>query len=280
MLLLFSVAILIRDDKADYWEVSMKTVLILTNPAHAGLYILSKFEMKDIAAYSVIESQPIYDAILRTIRRKRDPILSRINKLVFYSYYALFLKRSVDRYQIENLEIADPPSANMRVSSINSNEVLRFAEELAPDFILSSGTSILGNKWLSLGIPIINLHYGMMPRYRGRFCWFWPIVENDFKSVGISYHLVTPRVDAGKTIIQVSLSGTSLGGLEIGEILVELTRLAVDNIENLLEMEWHPDTRIDEQNNKPLYAAYLEPGITDYFRFVRNSRSYLRAGRN
>jgi hypothetical protein len=258
----------------------MKTVLILTNPAPAGLYLLSKFKMKDITAYSIIESQPIYDTILRTIRRKGDPILSRLNKLVFYSYYALFLKRSIDRYQFENLKIANPSCANMKVNSINSDEALHFAEELAPDFILTNGTSILGNKWLSLGIPIINLHYGMIPKYRGRFCWFWPIVKNDFKSVGISYHLVTQRVDAGKTIIQASLSGTSLGGLEIGEILVELTRLAVDNISNLLEMASHLDTRNDEQNNKLLYTAYLEPGITDYFLFVRNRKSYLRVGKS
>jgi len=257
----------------------MKTVLILTNPAPAGLYLSSKFKMKGITAYSIIESPPIYDTILRTIRRKRDPVLSRLNKLVFYSYYAFFLKRSVDRYQFENLKITNPLCANMKVNSINSDEALHFAEELAPDFILTSGTGILGNKWLSLGVPIINLHYGMIPKYRGRFCWFWPIVENDFESVGISYHLVTRRVDAGKTIIQASLSRTSLGGLEIGEILVELTRLAVDSISNLLELVWYLDIRNDEQNNKPLYAAYLEPGITDYFLFDKNRKSYLRAGK-
>lgn len=255
----------------------MKTVLVLTNSSHAGLYILSRFMVEDITIRSVIESESASDVILRTLRRKRDPVFSRINKLLFYSYYVLFLKRSVDRFQVENLKTEVQPNANMRVKSINSAEAVRFAKELAPDFILCNGTSILEKKWLSLGVPIVNLHYGIIPRYRGRFCWFWPIVENNFKYVGISYHLVTPRVDAGETIIQESLSETSLGGLKIREILVALTQLAADNIEKLLKVEWRSNTHKDEQ--KFLYSTYLEPGITDYVYFVRNRRAYLKVGR-
>ena len=71
----------------------MKTVLILTVPAHAGLYILSRFMIEDITIHSVIESKAASDVILRTLRRKRDPVLSRINKLLFYSYYALVLEK-------------------------------------------------------------------------------------------------------------------------------------------------------------------------------------------
>lgn len=55
-----------------------------------------------------------------------------------------------------------------------------------------------------LGLPrkgVINLHYSLLPAYRGVYPVNWAIAEGATKT-GVSYHLVDERIDAGDVLCQ------------------------------------------------------------------------------
>jgi methionyl-tRNA formyltransferase len=91
--------------------------------------------------------------------------------------------------------------------SVNSAEALKLAAGMTPDVVVVSGVSILGHKLLDLlrGIPIINVHCGITPRYRGAHGAFWAVVNEDWDNVGATVHFIDRGVDTGAIILQENI---------------------------------------------------------------------------
>lgn len=91
--------------------------------------------------------------------------------------------------------------------SVNSAEALKLAAAMAPDVVVVSGVSILGRELLDLleGVPIINLHCGITPRYRGAHGAFWAVVNGDWDNVGVTVHFIDRGVDTGAIILQENI---------------------------------------------------------------------------
>jgi methionyl-tRNA formyltransferase len=84
------------------------------------------------------------------------------------------------------------------VHGINSDESCRLIEGLKPDVILVYGTSVVGDRVLSLaGKNALNMHTGIAPQYRGADCAFWPLYNNEPGLVGATIHQCTNRIDGG-----------------------------------------------------------------------------------
>jgi hypothetical protein len=220
----------------------------------------------------VSEDQPALRVVSRAMRRRGDSFAARLDKLAFFALYAAFLRRRVDRDLHERLGAHEPPRPHLRVGDVN--DALEPVRAASPAFVLALGTSILRRPWHSLGVPILNVHIGIAPRYRGRFCWFWPILEGRPGEVGVTVHLVTPRVDAGPVVLQRRADPRALGERSFAELLGAVTLLSRDLCAELLA---EPE-RLLAEAKPPADAtavasrAYLEPGLTDYFRFVRARR--------
>jgi len=85
---------------------------------------------------------------------------------------------------------------------INSNDVFEKTKNLKADAILVFGSSILKKNILSLDIPIINLHLGLSPYYRGSGTNFWPFYNEEIQYVGATVHLISSSIDGGDIIYQ------------------------------------------------------------------------------
>lgn len=118
----------------------------------------------------------------------------------------------------------------IKAGEINHKENIAFIRNLAPDYIVVFGSSILGEDIIESVLPdhIINMHLGLSPYYRGSGTNFWPMYEDRLEYVGVTIHYLDRGIDSGKIIIQgrpvIELGDTphSIGNktIEVGVKLV------------------------------------------------------------
>ncbi len=110
------------------------------------------------------------------------------------------------------------------------NEILKILKEYKIDIVLLAGfMKILSGNFIKFaGIPIINIHPALLPKYKGTHA-----IERAFNSldeeIGISIHYVTEEVDSGEIIIQKSIPLKRELGLE-----------KVEEKVHELEHKWYP----------------------------------------
>ena len=75
-----------------------------------------------------------------------------------------------------------------------------------PDLGISFGTGKISPEIIKLfNKGIINIHRGIMTKYRGLDSEYWASCHSDFKSIGTTIHYVNKHLDKGKTIFQKKL---------------------------------------------------------------------------
>src|SRR4051794_413720 len=96
-------------------------------------------------------------------------------------------------------------TAGIAVSSLLGLEHLaRVIAELRPAaVVISSFNRILPPSILGLS-QCINVHYSLLPQYRGRANVNWSIINGE-QAAGISIHLVVPDLDGGNLLYQESV---------------------------------------------------------------------------
>jgi methionyl-tRNA formyltransferase len=96
--------------------------------------------------------------------------------------------------------------AGIQISVLRDlNELAVLIADLRPDaIVISSFDRILPPSILALSC-FINVHYSLLPRYRGRANVNWAIINGE-SAVGISIHLVAPGLDSGNLLFQESVA--------------------------------------------------------------------------
>lgn len=90
------------------------------------------------------------------------------------------------------------------VASINNPECLQLVRSLQPSVILLISTRLLAKKMLAeIPCPVLNLHSGINPIYRGQMGGYWSLVENDIGNFGATVHLVDAGTDTGGALYEV-----------------------------------------------------------------------------
>lgn len=83
-------------------------------------------------------------------------------------------------------------------NNINSKSSYNFLRNNKPDFGIVFGTSKINPRIISLFKDgLINIHRGVISRYRGLDSDYWAIYHNDFKNIGLCVHRVSKKLDAG-----------------------------------------------------------------------------------
>jgi methionyl-tRNA formyltransferase len=108
-----------------------------------------------------------------------------------------------------------------RIENPNSSLFLNKVRNRQPDVIVSVACPYIIKPQL-LAVPhlgCINVHHAPLPRYKGMMPTFWQMFHGE-KEVGLTVHVMTPKVDEGAALLQESLS------IEPGESLDHLIRRA------------------------------------------------------
>lgn len=114
----------------------------------------------------------------------------------------------------DEAESVDPVSIRARqlgarvLTTATISAIEQAVSELEPDcVVVSSFHRILPDSLLTR-CRFVNVHYAMLPRYRGRANVNWAVINGE-AITGISIHEIAPRLDAGNILFQCAI--------EIGE---------------------------------------------------------------
>jgi methionyl-tRNA formyltransferase len=89
------------------------------------------------------------------------------------------------------------------IAKINSDDFRSFLKAADVDVLVSVACPQILKKGL-LSIPklaAINIHYGLLPDYRGQYPSFWVLAQGE-EFTGVSVHHMIPKVDAGDILVQ------------------------------------------------------------------------------
>jgi len=89
-------------------------------------------------------------------------------------------------------------------ASLNDPACRDFVRTLEPGVVLTVSSRLLTRATLAdMPCPVINLHAGINPAYRGQMGAYWSLIENDATNFGATVHLVDAGTDTGGTLYEV-----------------------------------------------------------------------------
>lgn len=102
------------------------------------------------------------------------------------------------------LSTAQPPAGRTgQTPSVNSPQLAALIAEAPPGVVVINGTRIVTSRTLrAWKVPVLNMHAGITPHYRGVHGAYWALVHNDRAHCGVTVHLVDPGVDTGGILHQ------------------------------------------------------------------------------
>lgn len=106
--------------------------------------------------------------------------------------------------------LRDDPILASRVTSVpsvNAPETRELLQSLAPDAVVLSGTRIVKPDTLqAAGAPVLNIHAGITPEFRGVHGGYWALWTGRPDDFGATLHVVDPGVDTGAVLEHVRLT--------------------------------------------------------------------------
>jgi folate-dependent phosphoribosylglycinamide formyltransferase PurN len=97
----------------------------------------------------------------------------------------------------------DPAIPVHYARDINGEDALSLVRRYDPDALVVFGTSLLKGNFLSrVSRPIINVHTGLSPYYRGGQAAFWALYNDEPQYIGVTIHYINAGIDAGNILLQ------------------------------------------------------------------------------
>ena len=131
------------------------------------------------------------------------------------------------------------------VSSINAPETAALVTELDPGAILLVSTRLMSARQLSaMPCPVINLHAGINPNYRGQMGGYWSLRESDADNFGATLHLVDAGTDTGGTLYEIRTRPERADFISTYPLLLTIASLEItrQSIEDALKDRLAPKT--------------------------------------
>ena len=186
--------------------------ILLLSGKDVNSQIVLSFLLKNYNLIGLIEDIPVKKQKIITKRMKRLGVLTTLSQLLFITLVVPFLKLESKKRKNQILEghkLSDSNSLEIpSIScSINDEQSINFANKLSPDVIVVNGTRIISSKFLeTVNCPIINIHVGITPKYRGVHGGYWALVNRDLLNLGVTVHLVDLGIDTGSVLIQKTVN--------------------------------------------------------------------------
>lgn len=168
--------------------------------------VAEHFELKKV----LIEPHESKVTILKR-RFKKLGFTQTFGQVLFMLLVLPFIKKKKNRIQqiINSFELnstAIPETIIQRIPSVHSEELIRYLKANPVDYIFINGTRIIRSAVLeAVTSPIINIHIGVTPQYRGVHGGFWAVKEKQMHLFGTTLHFVDTGIDTGAIIDQIIL---------------------------------------------------------------------------
>jgi methionyl-tRNA formyltransferase len=161
----------------------------------------------------------------------------------------------------------------------NTTEILAWGKTKAPDIVLSFYyRKLLKKSWLELApLGAYNLHGSLLPKFRGRACVNWAIIEGAMET-GVTLHAMTEKADAGDIIAQERVPiGDGDTAKDVFDKLVPATRRLLARTLPLLREGRAPRTPQNEAEATTFGARRPEDGRIDWKQSAQRVHNLVRA---
>lgn len=234
----------------------MKVLIIA--PHHKSRVALKLFDILEESGYEV------GGIVVRKITLKR--LKQEIRRDGFRNIFQKFILKSL---RLQEKSKVSPSLLDTRFSSIR--HITSLTPVFVTDFLnldtqscdvaLFAGGGYVGKRTLSK-IKVVNCHMGILPWYRGMDVVEWPILNGEYHRIGLTCHLMEPKIDMGSIISRHHLSYTDFDSIEDLRcyMLGLMPSLLLDSLSHL------SDGRLEKQSEQ---VGRL------YFKMASNMKKYL-----
>ena len=249
----------------------MKTIFLSSNSG-AAKFIANCLHKKGLIDVTIIEEASAKTKVLKKIKStswKKFP--EKILDLCAIWTYSQLSKRYIEKHLLKPNNIKEFPKeiVSHRVKNASSLQCLSILKSLTPELVIVFGTSILKPEVLTIAKRhTLNIHGGIVPKYRNVHSDFWAISKKDLKNIGTSIIHLDPGIDTGDIAIQGLLDISPDDTLF--SIKKKNTELSLKLIIQAIEMAKKGDLPKDQQK-KLKESFYKTPGFIDFFRFFKSN---------
>lgn len=119
--------------------------------------------------------------------------------------------------------------------SFSHAELLAVVKNFRPDLLISAGfDKIIKPQVIDLVPHCVNIHFGLLPAYRGNFSIPWAILNNE-KFIGVTLHKINSIIDGGEIIVQQKIANDQNKScrqlyLQACEVGVDLVAQFIDDL--------------------------------------------------
>ena len=191
----------------------MKIIILTTNTLH------HKFLIKSLNEISGIEVVVIFVHN----KNKKNKYFSKFQKNEYkFEMRKFFNNKS---YKIKNKIYYE--------ENVNSKKVVDLIKKQKPDLGILFGTKKVSVKVINaFKKKLINVHRGIMQKYRGLDSEFWAIFNDDYKIIGTTIHFVNSHLDKGKIIFEEKLKLKR--NMKCYQLRFYTTLIAIKNIKKVI----------------------------------------------
>ena len=184
--------------------MSNKKILILASTGYTTDLLFNALK-KEYNTHVIIEkSESKFQILSRRI--KRIGFIKTIGQVAFIGLIQPVLSKKrifkiiqEHQFDFKNIDLENITS----IESVNNPNLIELIDEYAPDLIVVNGTRIISNEILDkLTCPIVNIHVGITPKYRGVHGGYWALYNQDSALFGVTLHYVNQGIDTGQIIAQ------------------------------------------------------------------------------
>jgi len=202
-----------------------------------------------------------------TLKRILKTLGKRINRKGILSCIDLILGKLLNPLLFRTSKIKRIYNIEHTVNDINCDIVRNIIHKLNPDYIISNACSIISSLIIDKATcPILNLHNGITPRYRGSGN-IWALRENNPEFIGVTIHLVDKGIDTGKRVSVKKIAFNNNHNFSDIDIISfeHGASLIIDYIKN-------KKICIPSDFDNLLSRIYTLPGLSDLFLAYQNFR--------
>lgn len=181
----------------------MRTLFIFRD-SYEARYILNVLDKTGLVDIIVIEKG------VKAKERKLKRLFEKTNifhiPLLLIDILALYIYSKVTMLEMKKkLGAYEYPlnKIKLTVDDANDKACFDFIKRRRPQIIFIYGTSILKKEFLGrIKIPILNIHSGILPKYRNVHSDFWAFLNKDFNNIGVSIIYLDSGIDNGDLAVQ------------------------------------------------------------------------------
>ena len=136
-------------------------------------------------------------------------------KIILYKFLDFFSKIYKSKKFFSVASVAQRHNLPLyRAENVNYKKHLDYLKDKNIDLIVSACGQVFKKELLAIPkIGIINRHSSLLPKYGGLWPIFWALLHNE-KSLGVSVHRMTEKIDSGDIIYQKSFDVSDADTLE------------------------------------------------------------------